>query len=135
MEDPAAHVVQAVHLVRQLRIRDLFVFLPDLGHHLLAPFHQGIRRGVPRLGDLLLHGVLALILGIAVASYANWEQGRTLPALTYLPVLASYFHVTTDYLLGISKQDAVDRVRERMKKLPKSSQVIVESLIEEMLKK
>lgn len=78
---------------------------------------------------------MAKMLGIAVASYANWEQGRTLPALTYLPTLASYFHVTTDYLLGISKQDAVDRVRERMKKLPKSSQVIVESLIEEMLKK
>ncbi|WP_173436158.1 helix-turn-helix domain-containing protein [Selenomonas ruminantium] len=78
---------------------------------------------------------MAKMLGIAVASYANWEQGRTLPALTYLPTLASFFNVTTDYLLGISKQDAVDRVRERMMKLPKSSQVLVESLIEEMLKK
>ncbi|MCR5757761.1 MAG: helix-turn-helix domain-containing protein [Selenomonas sp.] len=83
----------------------------------------------------VLQSDMAKMLGIATASYSNWEQGRTLPALTYLPTLASYFNVTTDDLLGITKQDAVDRVRERMRKLPASSQAIVEDLIEEMLKK
>jgi hypothetical protein len=58
-----------------------------------------------------------------------------LPAITYLPILAEYFGVTTDNLLGINKQDAASRLRQRMQKLPKSSQAVVESLIEEMLKK
>jgi len=83
----------------------------------------------------VLQSDMAKMLGIATASYSNWEQGRTLPALTYLPTLARYFDVTTDNLLGISRQDAVDRVRERMRQLPKSSQTVVETLIEEMLKK
>ena len=78
---------------------------------------------------------MARMLGIAVASYANWEQGRTLPSLGYLPKLASFFDVTTDYLLGVSRQDAADRLRQRMQKLSPSAQAVVESLIEEILKK
>lgn len=83
----------------------------------------------------VLQSDVAKMLGIATPSYSNWEQGRTLPAITYLPILAEYFGVTTDNLLGINRLDAVDRVRQRMQKLPKSSQAVVESLIEEMLKR
>ena len=69
-----------------------------------------------------------------------WPKCWALPrhpiptGITYLPLLAEYFGVTTDNLLGINRQDAIDRVRQRMQKLPKSSQAVVESLIEEMLK-
>ncbi len=83
----------------------------------------------------LLQVDVARELEIATTTYSNWEQGRTLPALTYLPALANYFGVTTDYLLGISKDEAIARVTRRMKELPISSQEAIECLIEEMLKK
>ena len=80
-------------------------------------------------------GTLAKELGIVTTTYSNWEQGRTLPALTYLPALARFFGVTTDYLLGVSKEDTIDEVTKLMKQLPKSSQAAIECLIAEMLKK
>ena len=83
----------------------------------------------------LLQADVAKELGLVTTTYSNWEQGRTLPALTYLPALARFFGVSTDYLLGVSKQDAIDKVTKRMKQLPKSSQAAIECLIEEMLKK
>ena len=83
----------------------------------------------------LLQSDVARELGIVTTTYSNWEQGRTLPALTYLPALARFFGVTTDYLLGVSKEDTIDEVTKLMKKLPKSSQAAIECLIEEMLKK
>ena len=39
------------------------------------------------------------------------------------------------YLLGISKQDATERLVERMQSLPEKSQRIVLALIEDMLEK
>ena len=65
----------------------------------------------------VLQSDVAKMLGIATPSYSNWEQGRTLPAITYLPILAEYFGVTTDNLLGINRQDAIDRLRQRVPEL------------------
>ena len=83
----------------------------------------------------VLQSELAKMLGIATPTYSNWEQGRTLPAITYLPILADYFGVTTDDLLGINKEDAASRLRQRMRKLSPASRAAIECLIEEILQK
>jgi transcriptional regulator with XRE-family HTH domain len=79
--------------------------------------------------------LLPCLLKNSVPSYSNWEQGRALPPLAQIPVLAGFFGVSADYLLGISKQDATERLVERMQSLPEKSQRIVLALIEDMLEK
>jgi len=76
---------------------------------------------------------MASILNIPKATYANWEQCRALPSLEQIPFLADFFGVSADYLLGISKQQAVERLVERMSNLPENSQKIVMALIDEIL--
>ena len=88
-----------------------------------------------REGKGLRQSDMAKLCGIAVPSYSNWEQGRALPPLAQIPVLARFFGVSADYLLGISKQDATERLVERMQSLPEKSQRIVLALIEDMLEK
>lgn len=88
-----------------------------------------------REGKGLRQSDMAKICGIAVPSYSNWEQGRALPPLGQIPVLANLFGVSADYLLGISKQEASERLVERMSSLPEKSQRIVLALIEDMLEK
>ena len=42
---------------------------------------------------------LAEVLGVTVQTVSRWENSVTLPDVTTLPGLASFFHTTTDYLL------------------------------------
>lgn len=48
-------------------------------------------------------GEVASVAGISRTQIANLERGRGEPSISSLVRLASYFHVTTDYLLGISE--------------------------------
>lgn len=82
----------------------------------------------------LRQNVLAEACNVALSTYANWEQGRTLPPLNQIPVLADFFGVTTDYLLGVSKKEAADRLASRMESLPDNYKPIVEALIDQILK-
>lgn len=47
---------------------------------------------------------LAAELGVTAAAVSKWENGYTLPDILMLCALADYFEVTTDELLGRSKQ-------------------------------
>ena len=44
---------------------------------------------------------VANIVGTSYQNISKWENGITLPDITVLPVLADYFGVTTDQLLGL----------------------------------
>lgn len=44
---------------------------------------------------------LAADIGVSVQTVSRWENAVNYPDLSMLPVLASYFNVTTDYLLGV----------------------------------
>lgn len=44
---------------------------------------------------------LALESGISQAAIAKWESGDRTPNMYSLIILAKYFGVTTDYLLGL----------------------------------
>ena len=44
---------------------------------------------------------LAEIVGTSYQNISKWENGITMPDITVLPILAEYFEVTTDQLLGL----------------------------------
>ena len=50
---------------------------------------------------------LAEILGVSNAAVSKWERGETYPDISLLPVIARYFSVSVDEILGydLSKQD------------------------------
>ncbi|MCH5252276.1 MAG: methyltransferase domain-containing protein [Lachnospiraceae bacterium] len=44
---------------------------------------------------------LAEIIGTSFQNISKWENGITMPDITILPVLAGYFHISVDELLGL----------------------------------
>lgn len=44
-------------------------------------------------------------LHISQSTVANWCEGITEPKITQIKILANYFNVTTDYLLGLENED------------------------------
>ena len=59
----------------------------------------------PRLRDLredrdMTQAQVASLLGIDQRVYSNYETGKREIPLRHLIVLADYYHVTVDYLLG-----------------------------------
>lgn len=45
---------------------------------------------------------LAEVLGVAPQTVSHWERGDTYPDMEMLPILAGFFSMTTDELLGVS---------------------------------
>ena len=82
----------------------------------------------------LRQNTVAQACGVPVATYANWEQGRVLPPINYIPQLADFFEVSTDYLLGVSKRESADRMASRLRSLPENYRSIVEALVDQILK-
>ncbi len=51
---------------------------------------------------------LAKKMGVTRSSVNTWEMGIAIPSTTKLIELALFFHVTTDYLLGLEDSKRVD---------------------------
>lgn len=51
---------------------------------------------------------LAKKLGITRSSVNAWEQGFSSPSTGYLVELSNLFSVSTDYLLGLKKNESLD---------------------------
>lgn len=51
---------------------------------------------------------LARKLGVTRSSVNAWESGLSAPTAAYLVDLSRYFHVSTDFLLGIESKHKVD---------------------------
>ncbi len=58
-----------------------------------------------RLSKGLRQEQFAVDIGVSVQTVSRWENDVNVPDLSMLPILASYFKVTTDFLLGM-KGDA-----------------------------
>ena len=55
---------------------------------------------------------LAAHLGISCQSISKWERSEGYPDITFLPVLARYFHISVDTLLGMDEIAAQNRLEE-----------------------
>ena len=69
-----------------------------------------------RLKDLRKHKKVgqkevAELLGVSLRSYQFYESGEYDPSLPNLVVLADYFQVSTDYLLGRSDEPGYEKDR------------------------
>jgi len=49
-------------------------------------------------------------LRVSVQTVSRWENGVNAPDLSMLPQLAIYFRVTTDYLLGLERNDTMAKL-------------------------
>lgn len=55
---------------------------------------------------------LAVYVGVSKASVSKWETGQSYPDITTLPILATYFDITVDELLGYSPQLSREDIRK-----------------------
>lgn len=60
---------------------------------------------------------LAVYVGVSKASVSKWETGLSYPDITLLPILASYFDISIDKLMGYAPQlshDEIKRIYDRL---------------------
>ena len=55
---------------------------------------------------------LASFLGVSKPAVSKWESGQSYPDITLLPVIATYFNMTVDELLGYEPQMSKEDVRK-----------------------
>lgn len=89
---------------------------------------------------------LAEILFVSVGTISNYEKGKHLPDVDRLIMIADYFNVTTDYLLGrspfnlspdvfserIADHKTVGSIISDLKALPRDRQRILTTIINDM---
>lgn len=81
---------------------------------------------------------LAESIGVSFQAVSKWENNVALPDITLVPILASYFGVTTDELLGFSIAEAeieVNSIAEEAYKFRESNPNKSKEILEEGLKK
>ena len=49
-------------------------------------------------------------LRVSIQTISRWENGANAPDLSMLPQLALYFSVTTDYLLGVERNETMAKL-------------------------
>jgi transcriptional regulator with XRE-family HTH domain len=55
---------------------------------------------------------LANFLGVSFQAISKWERGDGYPDITFLPVLANFFEITVDELLGMDKMHCKDEIEK-----------------------
>lgn len=60
----------------------------------------------------LTQEALASYMGVSKASVSKWETGQSYPDITFLPILAAYFNVSVDELIGYEPQLTKEDIRE-----------------------
>ncbi|MBQ2745552.1 MAG: helix-turn-helix transcriptional regulator [Lachnospiraceae bacterium] len=63
---------------------------------------------------------LATFIGVTKASVSKWENGQSMPDILLLPLLASYFDVTVDKLLGYEPQLSKEQIQAVYKDFSKA---------------
>lgn len=77
-----------------------------------------------RVSRGLIQTELARIMSVTRSSVNAWEMGISVPTAAKLVELAMFFHVSADYLLGLSSAEAVN-----LESLTEEQKEIVYSLL------
>ena len=86
------------------------------------PFAENLKK-LRRAKDMTQDD-LAQFLGVTFQAVSKWERNEGYPDITMLPVIANYFEVTVDSLLGndiISKEERIEQYRNEYWRLNKHS--------------
>ena len=68
-------------------------------------------------------------LGVSVQTVSRWENGVNAPDLSMLPQLAIYFRVTTDYLLGLERNDTMAKLMKTTETFEMASKQEAEEMV------
>jgi len=60
---------------------------------------------------------LAVFLGVTPQAVSRWEAGNGYPDIETLPMIADYFSITTDELLGVNREEREARLSEIYKEI------------------
>lgn len=69
-----------------------------------------------RVSHKLTQEQLAEALGVSPQAVSRWENGAALPDISFLPIIANFYEVTSDYLLGIDVTTKKARIKEIINK-------------------
>ena len=64
---------------------------------------------------------VATHLGISFQSIRKWERGDGYPDITMLPDIASFFKISIDELLGVSRAADEEEILAKLKELHKAT--------------
>lgn len=70
-----------------------------------------------RLQRELTQEQLADVLGVSAQAVSRWENGTTYPDITLLPIIASYFEITLDELMGMENWRSEEQLKELLGQL------------------
>lgn len=65
-----------------------------------------------RLKKQITQEQLSLALGVSCAAVSKWERENTLPDISLLPLLANYFGVSIDELMGYDAARIEDEINK-----------------------
>lgn len=93
-------------------------------------FSQRLRK-LRRINDLSQQQA-AEALGVPLARYGNWEQGRGVPSIAILPRIAALFKITIDELMGVTPKEVEDSLISRLGNLNSAQREAFSHLLETM---
>lgn len=72
----------------------------------------GINISVKRREKEITQQGLANFLGVSKAAVSKWESGQSYPDITLLPIIATYFDISIDELMGYHPQLSKNKIKE-----------------------
>ena len=76
----------------------------------------------------------ASAVGVSVQTVSRWENDVNVPDLSMLPILAKYFNVTTDYLLGVKGEPMMAKLMKTVETFELSSKEDAEKMVSDFRK-
>ncbi len=58
-----------------------------------------------RISKNLSHRELALAIGVSNSTVSRWETAQRVPNIDEIAVIAKFFNVTSDYLIGLEDNE------------------------------